>query len=281
MDFEHRGRSVRTEALKRVVADNDIWHPKLWLDGSVVAFADPYPPKTFKNERDAIEYAAQYGRWLIDHPASSDTAALDKFLEDNDTIRCLICGSSRLDPEGYKCARCGGALGLRSERCYITEGTKATLLAHAQDIKAFGVTLEEHETLGKHADYVGMIGLALAVAESLNSDAGLLRKLVQYLRDIAIPEDEVLRLRLDEPEQILTYYRADKPNATLSDYGKAPLPGFVIIPCKNCSAAFESGLVFNTAEWVEKFIAKERVCDHCHSKAMYSRADILVRPGGR
>jgi hypothetical protein len=76
-------------------------------------------------------------------------------------------------------------------------------MAHADELKVLGVTLEEHETLGKHADYFGAIGLALAVAESLNSDSGLLRKLVVYLRDAAIPEDEVLRLRLDEPEQVL------------------------------------------------------------------------------
>ncbi len=125
-------------------------------------------------------------------------------------IRCVICGCSRLDPKRYKCARCGGAPGLRSEQCHITGDTKAKLMAHAEELKVFGVTFEEHETLGKHADYLGTIGLALAVAESLNSDSGLLRKLVVYLRDIAIPEDEVLRLRLDEPEQVLTYYRADK-----------------------------------------------------------------------
>jgi hypothetical protein len=113
------------------------------------------------------------------------------------------------------------------------------------------------------------------------------------LRDIEIPEGEVLRLRLDEPVQILTYYRADKPNIergleALSnvkppEYGKSPLPGFVVVPCKNenCSAAFESGFVFNAAEWVEQFVARERVCDHCHRKAMYSRADVVIRPGVR
>jgi hypothetical protein len=125
-------------------------------------------------------------------------------------IQCVICGCSRLDAHGYKCARCGGAPAVRTEQCYITEDTKAKLMAHAEELKTFGVTLEEHETLGKHVDYLGTIGLVLAVAESLNSDAGLLRKLVVYLRDIAIPEDEVLRLRLDEPEPVLTYYRADK-----------------------------------------------------------------------
>jgi hypothetical protein len=125
-------------------------------------------------------------------------------------IRCVICGCSRLDAHGYKCARCGGAPGLRSEQCYVTGDTKAKLMAHAEELKVFGVTLEENETFGKQADYLGAIGLALAVAESLNSDSGLLRRLVVHLRDIAIPEDEVLRLRLDESEQVLTYYRVDK-----------------------------------------------------------------------
>lgn len=85
-------------------------------------------------------------------------------------IRCVMCGCSRLDAQGYKCTRCGDPPSFRTERCYITEDTKAKLTAHAEELKAFGVTLEED----------------------------------------AIPEDEVLRLRLDEPEQVLSYYRADK-----------------------------------------------------------------------
>ena len=124
-------------------------------------------------------------------------------------IRCLICGCSRLDPEGYKCALCGGAPGLRTERCYISEDTKAKLLSHADELKKFGVTLEEHEILGKNADTImGAVGLTLAVAESLHP--GILKELVLFLRNKAIPEDEILRLRLDEPELILTYCRMDK-----------------------------------------------------------------------
>jgi len=38
---------------------------------------------------------------------------------------------------------------------------------------------------------------------------GTLRDLVLFLREF-LPEDEILRLRLDEPELILTYYRMDK-----------------------------------------------------------------------
>ena len=39
---------------------------------------------------------------------------------------------------------------------------------------------------------------------------GILKELVLFLRNKAIPEDEILRLRLDEPELILTYCRMDK-----------------------------------------------------------------------
>jgi hypothetical protein len=106
-----------------------------------------------------------------------------------------------MDPKGYKCALCGGAPGFRSEQCYITESTKTKLLAHAEDLKTFGVTLEEYRPIQKSfGDKMEIIGLALQVAESLKP--GILRTLVLYLRDIAIPKEEILRLRLDEPEQI-------------------------------------------------------------------------------
>jgi hypothetical protein len=116
-------------------------------------------------------------------------------------LRCLVCGCSRLDPQGYKCALCGGAPGVRSEQCYITEDTKAKLLAHAEELKTFGITLEEYEPIQKRAgEVVGYLAFALAVVESLN--AGILHKLVLYLREIEIHKDEVLRLRLGKPEEI-------------------------------------------------------------------------------
>jgi hypothetical protein len=130
-------------------------------------------------------------------------------------IRCLVCGCSRLDPEGYKCDRCGGAPGLRSEHCYISENTRSVLLAHAKELEAFGVSLEEYEIAEKSADTViGALGLALAVADSLRH--GTLRELVVFLRDKAIPEDEILRLRLGEPEEILTYCRMDKADKEIA-----------------------------------------------------------------
>ena len=125
-------------------------------------------------------------------------------------MRCLECGCSRLDSSGYKCALCSGAPSFRSEQCYVSEDTKAKLLSHAEGLKNLGVTLEEIRTLQKSAGGLEVFGVALAVADSLNS--GVLRKLILFLRDIAIPQDEILRLRLDEPEQVLDVLNADKPN---------------------------------------------------------------------
>jgi hypothetical protein len=116
-------------------------------------------------------------------------------------MRCIVCGSSQLDPQGYKCALCGGAPGVRAEQCYITENTKAKLLAHADDLKALGMTLEEYRPIQKDAGVkLAVLALAIQIADSLQ--AGSLRKLILYLQKIKIQEDEILRLRLDEPEQI-------------------------------------------------------------------------------
>ena len=61
---------------------------------------------------------------------------------------------------------------------------------------------------------------------------------------------------------------------------ETPIPGGVVVPCKsqNCSGAVESGFVYNTAEWVEGFISKERECPVCKLKAVYSRDDVVVVP---
>jgi hypothetical protein len=37
---------------------------------------------------------------------------------------------------------CGSACGPRTEQCFVTDDTKAKLLAHAEDLKDFGLTLE-------------------------------------------------------------------------------------------------------------------------------------------
>lgn len=74
-------------------------------------------------------------------------------------------------------------------------------MAHADELKTFGVTLEEHETLQKDASLiVGAVALGLQAVESFSP--GALRSLVHYLRSLAIPEEQILRLRLDEPEKV-------------------------------------------------------------------------------
>ncbi len=126
-------------------------------------------------------------------------------------IRCLECGCSRLDSEGCTCAFCGGSLGVREERCYITEDTKAKLMAHSEDLKSLGVYPNEEIILGKSfSDGLALSALVLQVAESLQP--GALRKLILYLREIAIPKEEILRLRLDEPEQVLEVLSSEEPN---------------------------------------------------------------------
>ena len=68
--------------------------------------------------------------------------------------------------------------------------------------------------MGKSSDYLSVIALALQVAESLQP--GILRSLLHYLRDLSIPHDEILRLRLAEPEEIsdvlLEFEASSMPN---------------------------------------------------------------------
>jgi hypothetical protein len=82
-------------------------------------------------------------------------------------LRCLECGCSRFDAQGMACAVCGKAHGPRWERCYITEETQRTLLAHAETLQLFGVTLTEGTSLRKDAgSTIGAIALVLQIAES-------------------------------------------------------------------------------------------------------------------
>ncbi len=110
------------------------------------------------------------------------------------------------------CARCGGSPAVPWEQRYVNEDTKSKLLAHADELKTFGVTLEEPpQALKKDASLiVGTVGLVLQVVESIHP--GTLRDLFLYLRDLAIPEEEILRLRLDEPEKVLDVLHEQAPN---------------------------------------------------------------------
>jgi len=102
------------------------------------------------------------------------------------------------------------AMGLRTEGCYVTEETKKKLLDHVDGLSRFGIELEQHEILQEDAGTcLGALALVIACADSLQP--GVLRQLVLYLRDkLLLPEDEILKLRLGEPEEILTYCRMDK-----------------------------------------------------------------------
>lgn len=126
-------------------------------------------------------------------------------------IRCVKCGCSRLDSENVGCVLCGGSPSLRSEPCYVTEDTKTRLLAHAEELKDFGVRLEvdrERVEKGYAGDVLAAVHLVLYITEKVRP--GTIRKLVRYLRYIAIPKEEMPRLRLDEPEKILAYYEGNK-----------------------------------------------------------------------
>jgi hypothetical protein len=121
-------------------------------------------------------------------------------------VRCLKCGSSRLDRMGYMCARCGGSAGRRSEPCYVSPQTKRKLLLHAGELSKFGVKIGRETGVLKNWRF--RLGDAIALLEAVQP--GTLRAVVRRLRDLAIPAEEILRLRLNEPELILNYYHMDE-----------------------------------------------------------------------
>jgi hypothetical protein len=114
-------------------------------------------------------------------------------------VRCLQCGSAQFDSEGYKCGKCGGAMAARSEQCYVSEETIKRLRSYPSELSKFGIAIEEHEPLQKIwiEPAVGAVALALYVADRVQPDTT--RNLIQFLCDLA-----VLKLRLDEPEEILS-----------------------------------------------------------------------------
>src|SRR5208337_223070 len=62
---------------------------------------------------------------------------------------------------------------------------------------------------------------------------GVLHKLVVYLRNLEIPEEEILRLRLDEPEQVSAHYRGEvraRPGGNDRDLSREPSrPGIELV----------------------------------------------------
>ena len=74
------------------------------------------------------------------------------------------------------------------------------MLVHADALRAFGVTLSEEKPLQKAVDTLAVAGLVLAVAESLTR--GVLRDLIVSLHEWGVARNEILRLRLAEPEDV-------------------------------------------------------------------------------
>lgn len=112
------------------------------------------------------------------------------------------------------CTLCGAACGPRTEQCYVTDDTTAKLLAHADELRNFGLTLEQHRPLRKDAKTtIAAVALALQVARELQP-SGVLRKLILYLHELAISRDEILRLRLTEPEEVDKVLNDKEPDIT-------------------------------------------------------------------
>jgi hypothetical protein len=97
----------------------------------------------------------------------------------------------------------------------ITEETKKKLLEHADELSELGVRIEYGDVVSRH-DTVHFWNVwnvqtaidVIAVAEWLHP--GIVRKVVRFLRDLAIPDVEIQVLGLGKPEQILDYSRIDK-----------------------------------------------------------------------
>ncbi len=129
-----------------------------------------------------------------------------------DMIRCVLCGSSKMDSQGMGCALCGGSPAVPWEQVHVDEETKTKLLAHADELKKFGVTLEEQHPVGKSAEgTMAALALGLHISDSLHH--GVLHDLLLRLRDWAIPEEQIIRLRLTEPETVAEILREPTPTA--------------------------------------------------------------------
>jgi hypothetical protein len=127
-------------------------------------------------------------------------------------VRCVKCGCSRWDSEGYKCALCDGSPALRGERVHVCLSTRANLVASEEDLRRFGVTLEKIELLKKpmRIDTSPEYGLVLDVFDDpMNPE--VLQELVHYLCYLGVSEEDMLRLRLAEPEEVTALCRAYEP----------------------------------------------------------------------
>jgi len=103
-------------------------------------------------------------------------------------------------------------IGSQMRTGYVTEATKKKLLEHADELSELGVRIEYGDVASLHYKWhfwnVQPAIDVIAVAEWLHP--GIVRKVVSFLRDLAIPDVEIQVLGLGKPEQILDYSRMDK-----------------------------------------------------------------------
>ena len=127
-------------------------------------------------------------------------------------IRCLVCGSSKQEGGKWagsaKCAKCGAAMGLRSERCWVSDETINKLLPHAKTLEDYGFQFTSDNRLEKNwAETVGGVAALMYIVNEVRP--GTVQEVVQILKKVHIPYDEIIRLRLDEPEVVKDLYEKD------------------------------------------------------------------------
>jgi len=95
METTYKGHNIKATA--HLIPGTEAWEPHTVVDGRRITF-DPlnFKNRFFNNEQEAIDYALEYGKWLIDHPISGSTDS-DEFLRHKRktlpplTTKCEIC----------------------------------------------------------------------------------------------------------------------------------------------------------------------------------------------
>ena len=129
-----------------------------------------------------------------------------------DVPRCLVCGSS--EQEGgewagcFKCAKCGAAMGVRSERCWVSDETINKMLPHAKTLEDYGFQFTCDNGLDKSwAETTAGVAALMYIVDAVRP--GTVQEVVQFLKRIHIPYDEIIRLRLDEPDLVKHLYEKE------------------------------------------------------------------------
>jgi hypothetical protein len=92
-------------------------------------------------------------------------------------------------------------MGMRSERCWVSDETINKLLPHAKTLEKYGFQFTSDNRLEKNwAETAGGVAALMYIVDALRP--GTLQEVVQFLKKTHIPYDEIIRLRLDEPEVV-------------------------------------------------------------------------------